>query len=277
MSLIDIIIFYLPPFVACMVLVGIHAYLGIHVIEREIIFIDIALAQIAAVGATMAHIFWQAEENSLLVYLFSLGFTILAALFFTEVKKRVRQISQEAVIGVSYAIAAASALFIFSLAAGSDVHMEHMLTGSILWAKWNYILLCAGVYAVVGLFHYIFRNKFLMVTLDYETAVKEGMKVGLWDFLFYLSVGIVVTLAVSIAGVLVVFALLVIPAVISAMYTTKWVKRLWIAYGISIVASILGLAFSHLLNFSIGPAVVMFLGLALIFSAITTRKRKVSV
>ncbi len=277
MSLMDVIIFFLPPFVACVALVGIHAYLGIHVIEREIIFIDIALAQIAAVGATMAHIFWGAEENSWLVYLFSLGFTILAALFFTKVKKRVKQISQEAVIGVTYAIAAAGALFIFSLAAGSDVHMEHMLTGSILWAKWNYILLCAGVYAVLGLFHYIFRDKFLKVTRDYDGAVKEGIKVELWDFLFYLSVGIVVTLAVSIAGVLVVFALLVIPATISAMYSINWVKRLWIAYGISIVASVLGLAFSYLFNFSTGPSVVMFLGLTLIFSAIVTRKRQVPV
>ncbi len=268
----DVIIFFLPPFVACLTLVGIHAYLGIHVIEREIIFIDIALAQIAAVGATMAHIFWHAEENSLLVYLFSLGFTILAALFFTEVKKRIKQISQEAVIGVSYAIAAAGALFIFALAAGSDVHMEHMLTGSILWAKWNYILLCAGVYAGVGLFHYIFRDKFLKVTRDYDAAIKQGIRVRLWDFLFYLSVGIVVTLAVSIAGVLVVFALLVIPATISAMYTTKWVNRLWIAYGVSILASIMGLAFSFFLNFSCGPSVVLFLGLALIITGVSRIK-----
>jgi len=277
MSVMDVIVFFLPPFIACLALVGIHAYLGIHVIEREIIFIDIALAQIAAVGATMAHIFWNAEENSVLVYVLSLAFTVLAALFFTEVKKRVRQISQEAVIGVSYAIAAAGSLFIFSLAAGSDIHMEHMLTGSILWAKWNYILLCAGVYAGVGLFHYIFRDRFLKVTRDYEGAVREGIKVELWDFLFYLSVGIVVTLAVSIAGVLVVFALLVIPATISAMYSTNWAKRLWIAYGISIVASILGFAFSYIFNFSTGPSVVMFLGLALIFSALTTRKRQVPV
>ncbi len=277
MNFIEVIIFFLPPFIACLTLVGIHAYLGIHVIEREIIFIDIALAQIAAVGATMAHIFWRAEENSLLVYLFSLGFTVLAALFFTEVKKRVKQISQEAIIGVSYAIAAASALFIFSLAAGSDVHMEHMLTGSILWAKWNYIILCALVYAGIGLFHYIFRHKFLSITQDYEGAVKKGIKVELWDFLFYLSVGIVVTLAVSIAGVLVVFALLVIPATISAMYSTNWLKRLWIAYAVSILASIMGLAFSFFLNFSCGPSVVMFLGLILIITTLTTRKRQMSV
>jgi zinc/manganese transport system permease protein len=269
----DILQFLLPAFVAFLTLVGIHSYLGIHVLQREIIFIDIALAQVAAVGTTLAHTAWHAEEHSFVAYLSSLGLTLIAAFFFTKVKKRVTQIPQEAVIGVSYAIAAAGALFIMALSTGSDVHMEHMLTGSILWAGWSDILTCAAVYGGVGIFHYIFRHRFIKVSEDYSQAVKEGINVELWDFLFYATVGLVVTHAVRIAGVLVVFALLVIPATISAMYAESWKNRIIIAYVLGLIVSILGLSFSYVADFSAGPSVVAFLGIALLLAAIFNKKR----
>ena len=271
----EIVQFLFPPFIACLTLVGIHGYLGIHVIEREIIFIDIALAQIAAVGTTVATIFWHADEHSFSAYLFSLGFTVLAAFFLTKIKKRITQISQEAIIGVTYAVAAAGALFLMALAAGSDVHMEHMLTGSILWAKWSDILPCAAVYAGIGLFHYLFIDKFRKVTHHYDAAVKEGVNAEFWDFLFYATLGIVVTHSVRIAGVLVVFALLVIPATISAMFAEKWSKRIGIAYVLGIVVTTIGLAFSYIFDFSCGPSVVMFLGIALILAALIRKLRPI--
>lgn len=264
----EIIQFLFPPFVACLTLVGIHGYLGIHVLQREIIFIDIAMAQISAVGATVAFVAWRKDEHTFIAYLCALGFTLLAALFFSTIRKKVTQIHQEAVIGILYAIAAAAALFLLSMAAGVDVHLEHMLTGSILWAKWSDILPCAGVYAAIGVFHYIFRDKFMKISFHYEDAIKEGINVRLWDFLFYATFGIVVTHSVRIAGVLVVFALLVIPATVSAMYTESWGKRLAIAYCLGVVITMVGLAFSYIFDFSCGPSVVTFLGLALILAAL---------
>ena len=269
----DVLQFLFPAFIACLTLVGIHGYLGIHVLQREIIFIDIALAQFAAVGTTIAQTVWHAEEDTFIAYLTSLGLTLIAAFFFTKVKKRITQISQEAVIGVSYAVAAAAALFILAMAAGAEVHMEHMLTGSILWADWSDIIPCAAVYAGVGVFHYLFRDQFRQVSEDYLQAAKNGMRVEWWDFLFYATVGLVVTHSVRIAGVLVVFALLVIPATISAMFAESWGKRIIIAYELGFVVSILGLAFSYLADFSAGPSVVAFLGIALLLASIISRKR----
>lgn len=239
----EIIKFMFPPFVACLTLVGIHGYLGIHVLQREVIFIDIAMAQISAVGSAVAFVAWRKDEHTFIAYLCALGFTLLAAIFFSTIRKKITQIHQEAVIGVVYAIAAAAGLFLLAMAARADVHLEHMLTGSIMWAKWSDILPCAGVYSAIGIFHYIFRDKFMKISFHYQDAIKEGINVTLWDFLFYGTFGVVVTHSVRIAGVLVVFALLVIPATVSAMYTERWGKRLAIAYCLGVVITMIGLAY----------------------------------
>lgn len=264
----EIIQFLFPPFVACLTMVGIFGYLGIHVLEREIIFIDIALAQIAAVGSTFAFVFIGVGEQSPLAYICAFTFTLLAAVFYSHIGKAVTRISQEAIIGVSYAIAAASALFLIAMAAGGDVHLEHMLTGSILWAKWSDIFVCFVVYVAIGFFHILFLDKFKNISQDYQSAVDRGIKVRWWDFLFYVSMGIVITLTVRIAGVLVIFSFLIIPATFAAMFVKSWGKRLLIAWTIGTAASIAGLAFSYILDFSCGPSVVTFLGLTLIIAAV---------
>jgi len=264
----EVIQFLILPFVACATILSLLGYLGIHVLKREIIFIDIALAQIAAVGATFAHIYLGTEENSILAYLCAFGFTVLASIFFAQIDKRITQISNEAIIGVSYAIAAAAALFILAMAAGGDVHMEHMLTGSILWAKWQDILAIAVLFGFVGLLHFVFRRHFIRISEDYREAIGRGEKAVWWDFLFYVSMGIVITFSVKIAGVLVIFSFLIIPSTFSAMFAETWRKRLFIAWGVGIVAVIFGLAFSYLFDFSCGPSVVTFLGLALIIAAL---------
>lgn len=265
--------FLFPPFLACTIMLGLFGYLGIHVLKREIIFIDIALVQIAAVGAITAHIFFHSEENSIIAYLCSFGFTVLAAAFFAYVDKKIHQISHEAIIGVCYAIAAALALFILALSAGGDTHMEHMLTGSILWATWTDILFCAVLFGAVGLFHYIFREKFKRISENIKKARKEGVNAGLWDFLFYVSLGLVITFSVKIAGVLVIFSFLIIPATFSAIFASSWKKRLLIAWGVGLIAIIAGLIFSYSYDFSCGPSVIMFLGLTLIITAIFRRKQ----
>ena len=251
-------------------------YLGIHVIEREIIFIDIALAQIAAVGSTFALFIWHVEENSFIAYLFAFGFTILASWFYSRVGRKITQIPIEAVIGVSYAIAAAAALFLIAIAAGGDIHMEHMLTGSILWAKWSDIFLCAITFILVGIFHYIYREKFRKISQDCRKAAESGINTELWDFLFYITMGLVITLSVKIAGVLVIFSFLIIPSTLAAMFSSSWKHRIGIAWLVGFLASVFGLAFSYRFDFSCGPSIVSFLGVALIIAALI-RKLKPTV
>ncbi len=272
----EVIGFLFPPFVACAVMIGIFGYLGIHVLEREIVFIDIALAQVAAVGTVLVFTLWRIEDTSIIAYFSAFGFTILAAFFYSQIIKRVTQITQEAIIGVSYAVSAALALFLLALAAGGDVHLEHMLTGSILWAKWHDILICTSVYLIVGLFHYIFRNKFTTLSKDYRRTIEKDSRAAWWDFLFYVSMGLVITISVRIGGVLAIFSFLIIPTTFAAIFTSSWFKRMLLAWLLGISASIVGLAFSYSLDFSCGPSVVSFMGLALIVAAIVKRSRRVA-
>ncbi|OVE79925.1 hypothetical protein BVY01_01255 [bacterium I07] len=265
--------FLIPPLFACTIILTLLGYLGMHVLKREIIFIDIALAQIAAVGATFAHVFFHSEADSLLAYGTAFAFTVLASLFFAQIGKRITQISHEAIIGVSYAIAAAGALFIISLDAGGEVHIEHMLTGSILWAQWPDILLCAGILLLVGVFHFLYRKKFISLSEAYAEKLTPK-RAAFWDFLFYSSMGLVITVSVKLAGVLVIFSFLIIPATFSALFAIGWSKRLKIAWAIGLFSIICGLAFSYSLDFSCGPSVVSFLGLSLIIGGIASKIKK---
>jgi zinc/manganese transport system permease protein len=271
----DVIQMLIAPFFACVTVLSLFGYLGIHVLEREIIFIDIALAQIAAVGATFAHVYLGTGESSFIAYLCAFGFTVLASFFFSQVDKRVNQICHEAVIGVSYAIAAAAALFILAMAAGGDVHMEHMLTGSIFYAHWSDILLIAGLFAVVGLIHFIFRKQFINRSKFVSGGKKDtNPAAAWWDFLFYVTLGLVITFSVKIAGVLVIFSFLIIPATFSALFAKSLKNRLFIAWCVGLGAVVAGLTFSYLLDFSCGPSVVTFLGLALIIGAVIQKGSK---
>jgi len=259
------------PFLVCVAMVGILGYLGIHVLKREIIFIDIALAQIAAVGSIVAAVIFHAREQSLLTYVCAFGLTLIAAVFYSLARKKVIRIPLEAVIGISYAISAALALFIVAKLAEGHAHVEHMLAGSILWAGWQNALLCVVVFSTVGFLFYIFRKPFMKISSDYEGAVIEGMRVVWWDLLFYALFGIVITVAVRIAGVLVVFSFLIIPATISVLFSARFGVRLAIAWIFGIVMSIMGLVFSYYFDFSIGPSVASFLGMALIVVGIIKR------
>ena len=262
------------PFLVCLTMVVILGYMGIHVLKREVIFIDIALAQIAAVGAIVAHIAFKAHGDSLFGYSIAFGFTLAASAFYSLVRRKVNQIPLEAVIGVSYAIAAAAALFLVGIAPGGHIHVQHMLAGSILWATWKDFLLCIFVFSAVGLCFYIFRQPFKEISDNYETALKKGTKVVWWDFLFYALFGIVITLAVRIGGVVVIFAFLIIPATISALFSSNWGRRLVISWAIGIGATIAGLLFADRFDFSIGSAISLFLGVALVFAGLSRIGRK---
>ena len=265
----SIVEFMFAPFVACILLIGINIYFGIHVIKREIIFIDIAMAQIAALGTTVASILHFTnpehghEAEGIYAYLFAIGFTTIAALIFTFLKSRKLRIPLEALIGLAYAIAATGSVILLDKAAGGDVHVKEMVEGSILWVSWGKNLELFLVFAAIGIFHYIFRKRFTELTNRYT---EDNHHHFLWDFLFYASFGITVVHAVKVGGILTVFAFLIIPASISALFTENWLLRILIGWSIGTVVTVCGLYLSWQKDMPTAPTVILFLGIFLLAS-----------
>ncbi len=252
-----------PAFFECLILVGIHSYLGLHVIRRKVIFVDLALAQIAALGTTVGFLFG-IMPGSTGAYWFSLTFAIIGAAIFSLSRFRNEKIPQEAIIGLTYAIAASIAILVIDKSPHGAEHIKELLTGSILWVKWSTIGFAAVVYLGVGIFHYIFREKFILISENPEKAYESGISVRFWDFLFYISFGIVITHSVGTAGVLLVFVFLVVPAVISIMITDVLWKQLLIGWGMGLLVSINGLYISYMADLPSGPTIVASYGILLI-------------
>ncbi len=261
------------PLLMCLALAAMMGYLGIHVLKREIIFIDIALAQLAAMGAIAAHLAFHAHGDSILSFTVAFGFVLAAAGFYAFARRKVAQIPVEAVIGVTYAITAAGALFLVGVAPGGHVHVQHMLAGSILWVTWRDVLVCAGAFAAVGGLFRLFREPLTKMSDDYDAAASEGLNVVLWDFVFYALCGLVIALAVRVSGIVLVFAFLIIPTTISAIFSSDWRTRLFAAWAAGSTASVLGLLFAYRLNFSMGPSVAMFLGIELAVAGVWSLRR----
>lgn len=263
----DIIDIMLPAFAECLVLVGIHSYLGIHVIKRKVIFVDLSLAQIAALGTTVAFLFGIAPE-SMGAYWFSLGFTFIGAAIFSVSRFRHEKIPQEAIIGLVYALAAAVAILVIDRAPQGAEHIKEILTGSILWVQWKTIGIAASIYILVGIFHFIFRDKFILISNNPEKAYQSGVKVRMWDFLFYVTFGIVIAHSVKTAGVLMVFVFLVVPAIATLLLTDKLWLQLILGWSMGTVVSIVGLLVSYFADLPSGPTVVATYGLALLLLAL---------
>ena len=258
------------PFLMCLVLTGIHAYLGLHVIAREVVFVDIALAQIAALGATAAFL-WGYDLNSWGSYGFALSFTILGASVFALTRSRERRVSQEAVIGVVYAVSAAAAVLVADRTPHGAEHLRSMLVGSILAVRGSEVLEVACLYALIGLFHWLCRHPFLLISTDPERAYREGWRVRGWDFLFYASFGVVVTSSVRIAGVLLVFSYLIVPTLAANLLGGSVGRRLALAWGFGALVSVVAMVASAILDLPTGATVVCAFGLILLILAITTR------
>ncbi len=191
----EILPFLLWPFVASLILTGIHAYLGVHVVERGVIFVDLALAQIAALGATIA-ILVGMDPHGQGAYWLSLAFTFIGAAIFAFARTRRGHIPQEAFIGIAYAVASATAILAMSKATGETEHLKDMLVGNILAVDKHEVIKTAVLYGAIGLFHYFFRHKFLLISTNPAEAEARGMSIRFWDFLFYASFGFVVTSSV---------------------------------------------------------------------------------
>jgi zinc/manganese transport system permease protein len=257
-----------PPFLACTLMGFILGYLGIHVLKREVIFIDIALAQIAAVGSIIAHLAFEVHGDSPLAYICSLSCVLLMALFYAVIRSKVSQISLEAIIGISYAVAAAAALFLVGIAPGGHVHVQQILSGSLLWTSWRQIITSLVVFSAIGFVFYLTRKPIVEISNGYGKGSAGGLRVIFWDFIFYVLLGVVITLSVQVGGVVVVFAYLIIPATISAIFSQRLGTQLITIWSASTAASISGLLLAYYLDFSIGPAIALFLGLELIIAGL---------
>ena len=258
------------PFLMCLVLTGIHAYLGLHVIAREVVFVDIALAQIAALGATAAFL-WGYDLESWESYVFGLSFTILGASVFALTRTRERRVSQEAVIGVVYAVSAAAAVLVADRTPHGAEHLRSMLVGSILAVRGSELIKVACLYAVIGLFHWLCRRPFLLISTDPDSAYRNGWRVRWWDFLFYASFGVVVTSSVRVAGVLLVFSYLIVPTLAANLLGGSVPRRLAIGWSFGTLVSVVAMVASAIFDLPTGATVVCAFGLILLVLALTTR------
>jgi len=264
-DLTTILEFLAAPFVASLILTGIHAYLGVHVVERGVIFVDLSLAQIAALGATIAVLlpFSGGDPHAPVVYWISLAFTFIGAAVFSTIRSRRARIPQEAIIGICYAVASAAAILAMSKATSQAEHLNDMLVGNILSVSWHDVWKTALLYGGVGLFHFVFRKQFLAISMDPKRAEASGLSIRLWDFLFYASFGFVVTSSVSIAGVLLVFCYLIVPSVAAMLYADDIGPRLAIGWTMGTVVSALGVYLSVALDLPTGATIVCTFGIVL--------------
>jgi len=263
----EILPFLILPFIASLILTGIHAYLGVHVVERGVIFVDLALAQIAALGATIA-ILMGLDPHGDSAYWMSLGFTFIGALIFSFVRSRHKRIPLEAFIGITYAVASAAAIIAMSKATGETEHLKDMLVGNILAVSRHDVIKTAVLYGCIGLFHFIFRERFLAISMHHDNGARLGFNVRVWDFLFYASFGFVVTSSVAIAGVLLVFCYLVVPSVGAMLFADRIGTRLAIGWTMGTVVSALGCYFSVLFDTPTGATIVCTFGAVLVCMAV---------
>ncbi|MGH7519521.1 MAG: metal ABC transporter permease [Gemmatimonadales bacterium] len=255
---------FLPPLVACLVIVAIHSYLGLHVIAREVIFVDLSLAQMAALGSAVA-ILAGGQPDSTAAFVYALGFTTLGAVVFALTRTAGHgRVPQEAIIGIVYVVASAAALLVADRTPRGGETIKDILVGSLLWVTWPTIGRLAAVYAVIGLFHWVLRRRFLTISFEPETAIAQGWRIRSWDFLFYLSFGVVITFSVPIAGVLLVFSFLVVPAAIAFQFARSQGALAVVSWVAGALASGAGLWISFHYDLPTGPVVVCMFGLLLL-------------
>ena len=261
--------FFAWPFLACLILVGIHVYFGLHVIRRGIIFIDLSLAQVAALGMTLALLLGH-EPGTDISYLFALLLALLGGTLFTFTKDIEGKVPQEAFIGIVYAVSSAAAILIVSHSPEGTEHIRHLLVGSILTVTPAMVLKTAGMYAIVGVFHYLARRKFIALTFGNG---KKPVNSRFWDFLFYASFAVIVTSSVKICGVLLVFIFLVVPSVFAALVTDSIGRRLIYGWLFGLLGSFLGIVLSFHLDTPTGATIVVTFGALLLILMLIRRKK----
>lgn len=255
--MIDFLELMMKPFLACLILVAIHVYLGLHVVTRGVIFVDLALAQVSALGATVGFLLGFGLDSTA-SYAFALGFTLLGAIIFTLTRSRTHAplVPQEALIGIVYAIAASAAILVLSRAPEGGEELKAILVGNLLFVGWPEIVTVLVLYAVIAVLHYLARERLLLISERPQEAYGRGLRVRWWDFFFYATFGIVVTNAVQIAGVLLVFALLIAPAVCGIFLAHSVGGRLLVGWITGVLTCAAGIAASYYWDLPTGATIV---------------------
>ncbi|MGP0564540.1 MULTISPECIES: metal ABC transporter permease [unclassified Nitrospina] len=250
--------FMAAPAAGCIILALVFTYFGLHVLKREVIFVDLSLAQLAALGATLgfalewdAHS-WGAQGLSLL-------FILLGALFFALVEYRFPEVSQEAVIGIVYVVGASLAIIIADRAPHAAEHIQYMLNGSILWITWTGVVSLTATAGIVGLLAWKWR-KSIETWFDRKTADAGSYRRALWDFVFYALLGLVIAVSIKTAGIFLVFTLLIIPAVCATLFANTLYRQFVLGSVIGVVGSLAGLALSFSLDVPTGAMIVATFG-----------------
>lgn len=260
----DLLTLWLWPLVALVVLPAMLVYFGLHVVGRGIIFVDLALAQIAALGIAVAILLGADPDHSSLPYILAVAFTLAGAALFSLTRFRHPRVPHEAIIGIIYIVAAAAATLVLSRTAAGDEEIKNLLVGNILLVSAREVLRTIALFVGVGIFHFALRRRFHLVSFDLDEAERQGVSVRLWDFLFYATFGLVVTSFVRIAGVYLVFSYLIVPAVCGALLSSRTAVRLAIGWGVALSAGVAGLLLStqwESMDLPTGPTIVCIFGL----------------
>jgi zinc/manganese transport system permease protein len=246
----------LPALAICLILAGIHTYFGYHIVERGVIFVDLSLSQIAALGASVAILFGWGENAPTLSFMVSLGFTLGGAVLFAFLRKSQSTAPMEALIGITYAGAIALSLLVMEKSATGTEHIKEMLVGTILTVSWHDVLQLGLIVFVVGIIHWLSRKKLFLISEAPERAAQQKLKLWWWDIVFYATFGVVVTSSVKVAGVLLIFSLLIIPAVTAIIISSGTVRRVVLGWIIGLAGCLLGLEFSLRGDFAAGPSII---------------------
>jgi zinc/manganese transport system permease protein len=250
--------FFRTAAIAALVLAGIHAYLGFHIVRRGVLFVDLALAQMAALGVALGVVLG-VEHDEVRSYLLALGMTFVGAAVFSWLRGRARIVPLEAFIGVVFATAQAIVFLVLEKSPAGPEHLKETLVGSLFTVEPRHVVRVAILYAVIALVHVLLRKPFFEITLDPAGAESRGRRLFLWDFLFYATFGFVVTSSVQIAGVLLVFGFLVIPAVAGLMTTPRTGRALAVGWTFGFLASVIGLLASVQWDMPAAPSILVAL------------------
>ncbi len=263
--------FVMVALLVCLILTGIHTYLGYHVVRRGVIFVDLSLAQVAALGSSVGVLIGWGTEFPVQNYIISLSFTLMGALLFVFFRSKREKVPVEALIGITYAGAIALSLLVLEHSATGTEEIKEMLTGSILTVSPKEVIFIAVLYSTVGFIHWLARKPLLLVTENPEEARNKGMKIWWWDFIFYATFGFVVTSSVKVAGVLLVFAFLIIPAVAAVLATEGTAKRIVFGWIFGLIGCVAGIETSLRFDWSPGPTIVAVFLVLLVLTWLTKK------
>ena len=239
------------------------AYLGVHVVGRGIVFVDLALGQISMLGVAFAAYI---EQDQTVISIF---FTLIGAFLMSFIKVKDKRLKLEAIIGIIYAVSSAVTVLLISKAAHGDADIQEVLFGSLFTVTNNQILGMAVVFGLLGVVHFIFRKQFFAITEKFKNKDVDDIGVfNLWNFLFYISIGLAIVLAVRAGGVIPVFTYLVVPPVSAILMTRGATSLVLIALLLSVVGSVLGIYFSVQFDFPAGSSIVAMLGVIFVVASL---------